>query len=369
MLLGELGRLGARETAAVNGGVRFAGELALSYAVNLESRIASRVLWQVSHQPYRSERDIFEAARKLPWNDWFPVTHAIRVDVSAIRAPVKSLDFVTLRVKDAVCDAFREKCGSRPDVDTRSPDVRIQVFLSATHCTIYLDTSGEPLFKRGYRKEAGDAPLRENLAAGILALSGWDAASPLLDPMCGSGTFLAEAAMIAIDRAPGLERAFGFEKLSSFDAKAWQKLLHAARMRVRRPDTLAIYGSDRYGDALKLARANLVALDVASLVTLKQADVLEMPPPEPAGVIVTNPPYGVRLQDQQALAELYPKLGDALKKKYAGWTAYIFTADLRLAKLIGLSPSRRTPLYNGALECRLFEFRLVAGGMRRRQPV
>jgi putative N6-adenine-specific DNA methylase len=369
VLLGELGRLGAREIAAVDGGVRFAGELALSYAVNLESRIASRVLWQVSHQPYRSERDIFEAARKLPWNDWFPVTHAIRVDVSAIRAPVRSLDFVTLRVKDAVCDAFREKCGSRPDVDTRSPDVRIQVFLSATHCTIYLDTSGEPLFKRGYRKEAGDAPLRENLAAGILALSGWDAASPLLDPMCGSGTFLAEAAMIAIDRAPGLERAFAFEKLSSFDAKAWQKLLQAARTRVRRPETLAIYGSDRYGDALKLARANLAALGVESLVTLKQADVLEMPPPAPTGVIVTNPPYGVRLQDQQALAELYPKLGDALKKKYAGWTAYIFTADLRLAKLIGLSPSRRTPLYNGALECRLFEFRLVSGGMRRRQPV
>jgi putative N6-adenine-specific DNA methylase len=366
VLLGELGRLGAREAEAVDGGVRFAGELTLAYAVNLESRIASRVLWQVSHQPYRSERDIFEAARKLPWSDWFPVTHAIRVDVSAIRAPVRSLDFVTLRVKDAVCDAFREKCGSRPDVDTRSPDARMHVFLSATHCTIYLDTSGEPLFKRGYRKEAGDAPLRENLAAGILALSGWEASSPLLDPMCGSGTFLAEAAMIAIDRAPGLERAFGFEKLSNFDAKAWQKLLDAARTRVRRPGTLAIYGSDRYGDALKLARANLAALGVESLVTLKQADVLEMPPPAPAGVIVTNPPYGVRLGEQQELAEFYPKLGNVLKKQFSGWRVYLLSADMRLPKLIRLAASRRTPLFNGALECRLFEYKMVEGGMRKK---
>jgi putative N6-adenine-specific DNA methylase len=366
VLKDELEALGAREAAAVEGGVGFAGEPALAYAVNLESRVASRVLWQLAHGAYRSERDVFEAARALPWMDWFPVSHTIRVDVSAIRAPVKSLDFVTLRVKDAVCDAFREKGGARPDVDTRAPDVRIYVFLSATHFTIYLDTSGEPLFKRGYRKAAGEAPLRENLAAGILRLAGWDASTALLDPMCGSGTFLAEAAMIATDRAPGLRRTFGFEKLSNFDAKSWKNLLAAARARQRTPDALAIYGSDRYGDALKLARANLEALGLGNLVTLKQADILEMPAPAAAGVIVTNPPYGVRLQDQEALAQLYPRLGDALKKKYAGWTAYLFTADLRLPKLIGLAPSRRTPLYNGALECRLFEFKLVKGTMRRK---
>jgi putative N6-adenine-specific DNA methylase len=221
------------------------------------------------------------------------------------------------------------------------------------------------LFKRGYRRSTGEAPLRENLAAGILRLAKWDIALPLLDPMCGSGTFLCEAALIALDRAPGLERAFGFEKLGTFDAALWNRLKSDAHARVRTPERLQLYGSDRYGDALKLARANLSALGVERLVTLKQADVLEMPPPAPEGVVVTNPPYGVRLQDQQSLAELYPKLGDALKKKYAGWTAYIFTADMRLPKLIGLSASRRTPLYNGALECRLFEFRLVAGSMRK----
>ena len=364
----ELAGIGADDIESVEGGVKFAGSFRVCYAANLESRVASRVLWQVAHAPYRSDRDIYAAARALRWHEWFDVGSSIRVDVSAIRAPLKSLDFVTLRIKDAVCDAFRDKTGKRPDVDTRTPDARIHAFLTASHLTLYLDTSGEPLFKRGYRRSTGEAPLRENLAAGILRLAKWDGELPLLDPMCGSGTFLCEAALIALDRAPGLERAFGFEKLGTFDAALWNGLQSAAHARVRAPERLQLYGSDRYGDALKLARENLSALGVESLVTLKQADVLEMPPPAPEGVIVTNPPYGVRLQDQQSLAELYPKLGDALKKKYAGWTAYIFTADMRLPKLIGLSASRRTPLYNGALECRLFEFKLVAGSMRKPKP-
>ena len=366
VLARELESLGARDVEAVDGGARFAGEFALCYAVNLESRVASRVLWQVAHAPYGSEGDIHDRVRALPWSEWFSADHSIRVDVSAIRSKVKSLDFVTLRVKDAVCDAFREAVGRRPDVDTHAPDARIHVFLSATHVTVYLDTSGEPLFKRGYRKAAGEAPLRENLAAGILRLAGWNPGTPLLDPMCGSGTFLCEAAMMALDKAPGLDREFGFEKLAMYAARAWKKLKDAARARVRPPGALAIHGSDRYGDVLKIARANLASLGVERGVELKQADVLEMPPPAASGVIVTNPPYGVRQQDQQTLAELYPRLGDALKKKYAGWTAYIFTADLRLPKLIGLSASRRTPLYNGALECRLFEFRIVAGSMRKK---
>ena len=366
VLKDELAELGGQNVDAVEGGVRFDGEFELCYRVNLETRMASRVLWQVDHGQYRSERDIYDTVRSLPWPDWFPVEGSIRVDVAAIRAPVKSLDFVTLRVKDAICDAFRAVSGRRPDVDTHTPDARIHAFLSASEFTLYLDTSGDPLFKRGYRKSAGEAPLRENLAAGILRLAQWKPGTVLLDPMCGSGTFLCEAAMIAIDRAPGLDRTFGFEKLSMFDAHAWKSLKDCAQARVRKVSPLAIYGSDRFGDALKLARANLAALGVEHDVVLKQADILEMPAPAAAGVLLTNPPYGVRLQDQQALAQLYPKLGDALKKKYAGWMAYLFTADLRLAKLIGLSPSRRTPLFNGALECRLFEFRLVAGSMRKK---
>ena len=369
MLQDELAALGADEIAAMEGGVRFAGAFRLCYAVNLESRVASRVLWQVAQQKYRSERDIYDAVRALDWPRWCSPDESIRVDTAGIRAPVKSLEFVTLRIKDAVCDAFRASAGRRPDVDTQAPDVRVHAFLTATDFTLYLDTSGEPLFKRGYRRAAGEAPLRENLAAGILRLAGWSPPIALLDPMCGSGTFLCEAAMIALDRAPGLHRRFGFEKLAQFDAAAWKKMRERAAARVRDQPALEIHGADRYGDALKLARANLEALGVEQRVTLKQADVTEMPPPAPSGIIVTNPPYGVRQQDSEALAKLYPSIGDALKKKYAGWTAYIFTADMRLPKLIGLAPSRRTPLYNGALECRLFEFRIVEGSMRRKPPL
>src|ERR1700694_1906466 len=225
----ELAGFGAHNVSEVAGGVRFAGEFALCYRVNLESRVASRVLWQGGHGEYRSEQDIYEATRALAWPSWFSVEQSIRVDVSAIRAPVKSLEFVTLRVKDAVCDSYRAATGRRPDVDTRVPDVRIHAFLTASELILYIDTSGDPLFKRGYRKSAGEGALRENLAAGILRLASWQPGTPLLDPMCGSGTFLCEAALIAIDRAPGLDRGFGFEKLVMYDAEVWKRLRDAAR--------------------------------------------------------------------------------------------------------------------------------------------
>ncbi|MFN7085607.1 MAG: class I SAM-dependent RNA methyltransferase [Burkholderiales bacterium] len=361
----ELATLDARQIAAVEGGVQFGGPYPLCYRVNLMSRIASRVLWRVAQAPYRSEDDIYAAARKLPWPEWFAPERTIRVHVAAIKSPLKSLDYTTLRIKDAACDAFRAACGKRPDVDTRNPEVRIHAFLTATAFTLYLDTSGDALFKRGYRCAAGEAPLRENLAAGILRLAGWRPDTPLLDPMCGSGTFLTEAAMIACNMAPGANRRFGFEKLRRHDTGFWKALLEQAHADINKSIKTNIYGSDRYGEALKLARANLEALGVADKVSLKQANVLEMPAPADHGILVTNPPYGVRMDEQQALAEFYPKLGDALKKKFSGWTAYILTADLRLAKLIGLKASRRTPLFNGALECRLFKYELVAGSMRR----
>jgi len=213
----ELAALGAAQVEIVDGGVAFGGALALCYAVNLESRVASRVLWRVGGAGYRSEEDIYRAARALPWPRFFDVSRSIRVNVSAIKSPVKSLEFVTLRVKDAACDAFREAHGARPDVDTQTPDVRIHAFLTRDEATFYLDTSGDALFKRGWRTVAGEAPLRENLAAGILKLAGWSAPTPLLDPMCGGGTFLVEAAMMALDVAPGLDRSFGFERLASYD--------------------------------------------------------------------------------------------------------------------------------------------------------
>jgi putative N6-adenine-specific DNA methylase len=360
----ELAALGAGQLEVVDGGVAFSGTLALCYAVNLESRVASRVLWRVGGAGYGSEEDIYRTARALPWPRFFDVSRSIRVNVSAIKSPVKSLEFVTLRVKDAACDVFREARGTRPDVDTQAPDVRIHAFLTRDEATFYLDTSGDALFRRGWRTVAGEAPLRENLAAGILRLAGWSAPTPLLDPMCGSGTFLVEAAMMALDVAPGLNRSFGFERLAGYDSKAWQGLREKALARRKASAALPIYGRDKSGDALALARDNLAKTGLTDAVQLKQMDILDGGPPAEAGIIVMNPPYGERVGGKDDLAAFYPRLGDALKQRYAGWTAYVLSADMGLPKLIGLKASRRTPLYNGALECRLFEYRMVAGSLR-----
>lgn len=365
ILADELLRLGAQSVAPAAGGVGFAGDDAVCYAANLESRVATRVLLRLAHAPYRREQDIYDAARAVPWREWFDVRRSIRVDLNAARCPLKSLDFVTLRIKDAVCDRFRDEVGARPDVDTREPDVRIAGFLDQTHFTLYLDSSGEPLYKRAYRGRTGEAPIRENLAAGIIALTGWDGAEPFLDPMCGSGTFVVEAARIALGIAPGAGRGFGFERLERFDAALWQRLRDAARAREKPREPRPILGADLYGEALKTARESIEAAGLAGVVSLKQANVLELPAPAPEGVMVANPPYGVRIGDDEALAAFYPRLGDALKARYAGWRCYFLTADLRLAKLIGLKASRRTPLFNGALECRLFEYRMAPGSMRR----
>jgi putative N6-adenine-specific DNA methylase len=363
-LADELRALGAQSVQAHEAGCAFSGPFELCYAVNLHSRIASRVLWQVTHFPYRTEDDIFRAALALPWHTWFTVKRTIKVETNAQRCPLKSIDFITLRIKDAVCDRFRDETGARPSVETQAPDVRVHVFLDATHATLYLDTSGESLFKRGSRDHAGAAPLKKNLAAGILKLTGWQPGTPLLDPMCGSGTFLIEAAEISLKRAAGRGREFGFQKLTNFNAAAWKKLLDQARAGEIAPHELPLYGSDMYGYALSDARANVAAMGLEGCVSLKQANVLELSAPAPEGVLVTNPPYGVRLGEQEDLAELYPKLGDVLKRKFAGWNAYIFSSDTQLPKQIRLTASKRTPLFNGKLECRLYEYKIVSGSNR-----
>ena len=362
----ELAALGAQAVEPTEGGVGFQGDLALCYRTNLQSRIASRVLWKLGNWAYRNEEEVYRAVKSLPWPKRFDPRRTLRVNVSAIGSPLRSLDFITLRIKDAVCDRFLADTGRRPDIDTAHPDVRVHAFFEAERFTLYLDTSGEPLFKRGWRKSAGEAPLKENLAAGILRLANWQAGTALLDPMCGGGTLLVEAAMMALRIAPGSMRSFAFEKLNGFDAALWNSITAEASTARETMHPLPIYGADLYGEQLKLARANLTAAGLADVVALKQANVLELPRPEPSGVLITNPPYGVRIGEQQDLAGFYPKLGDALKARYAGWKAWVFTADRRLPKLIGLKPSRRIPLYNGALECRLYGFEIVAGSMRNR---
>jgi putative N6-adenine-specific DNA methylase len=367
-LAAELTELGASGVQTVAGGAAFEGDTGVIYRANLESRIATRILLRLFSVPYRSEEDIYRASYEFDWPQRFDVGRSIRVYLTAQRCPLKSLDFLTLRIKDAVCDRFRSAVGSRPNVDTRAPDVRIHAFLDATQFTLYLDTSGEPLFKRGARATQGEAPIKENLAAGILKLTGWQAGMALLDPMCGGGTFLVEAAQIALDIAPGSARGFGFEKLKDFDAALWTRLRSAAEGRRKPVLPLPIHGSELYGDTLKLAYANLRAAGLTEAVQLKQANALEVSAPAANGVIVTNPPYGERMGEQQELAEFYPKFGDALKQKFAGWNCYILSADMNLPKLIKLQVSKRTPLFNGALECRLFEYKIVAGSMRSPKP-
>ena len=364
MLANELNTLGAQEVRTTDGGVHFTGPFLLSYRVNLHSRIASRVLWRVAIAHYRNEQDIFDTAYALPWNDWFDTSHTIRVNMTAIKCPLKSLDFATLKIKDAVCDKFRALTGDRPSVDTHTPDIRIHAFLESSRMTLYVDTSGDALFKRGVRQYTNVAPLRENLAAGILLLAGWQPGVPLLDPMCGSGTFLIEAALMSLNIAPGISRSFAFEKLKNFDAAAWSDMRSQAQAAQKPVSALPIFGSDLYGDELKAAHLNLENAGLLEAVTLNQANVLEISAPADHGVMVANLPYGERMGDLEELQALYPKLGDVLKKKFGGWNAYLFTSDLRMPKFIRLSVSRRTLLFNGAIECRLFEYKMVAGSNR-----
>ena len=367
-LADELSGLGASDVKATAGGVAFRGTLALCYGVNLRSRIASRILLRIAEAAYRDEHDVYDAAHAIRWQDWFTPQQSIKVKVSAHHCPLNSLDFVTLRVKDAVCDRFQYARGKRPTVDTRSPDILIAVYLNATHCTFYLDTSGEPLFKRGWRKSAGEAPIRENLAAGILHLSGWTPDTLLYDPLCGSGTFVIEAALMAGRMAPGIGRQFAFEKLLSFEARWLNDLrsqLHAEEVR---PQAGLIHAADHSAHAITSITANLAVAGISDAVTLRHGDMLQLPPPAESGLLVTNPPYGHRMGEIETLKTFYPRLGDYLKKYFCGWTAQIFTADLKLPGLIRLAPSRRVPLFNGAIECRLFEFRMVAGSLRKPRP-
>ncbi len=365
LLAEEMRGFGAADLRSLPGGVSFRGSMELCWRANLGSRLASRVMLQLLHKPYKTEQQVYDAAYAIDWPGLFAVDRSLRVDVNAIRCPLKSLDFITLRIKDAVCDRFRAKLDRRPDVDTRNPDVRIHGFLDATHFTLYLDTSGEPLYKRGWRTEVGEAPLKENLAAGIVMLSGWDRRETLYDPMCGSGTLLIEAAMLALNMPPGARREFGFQRLAGHDAAGWATLREAVLAAATPPMPLEIYGSDSSPREVDRARENLEAAGLKGSVVFGVGDVLEMPPPASSGVMIANPPYGVRLGEANELAAFYPPLGNALKARYSGWRCYLFSGDPELAKLIRLRASKRTPLFNGPLECRLYEYRMQEGSLRK----
>lgn len=361
----ELTKLEAKSLHLADGGVHFQGDWKCCAKINLHSRIASRILWRITSARYRSEQDIYRLANSVAWSSLFRVECTIKINVSAIRCPlIKSLDFITLKIKDAICDRFRNECGIRPSVNTHTPDLRIHAFLEEEQCTLYIDTSGEALFKRGWRQAIGDAPLRENLATGLLYLSGWQVGMPLFDPMCGSGTFLIEAAEISLNRAAGIRRDFALSHLQVFDASILAQLRHEALAAALPTAELALFGNDLDPNAIDACYANIEAANLGDSIAMAEGDCLDCKAPAEQGILLTNPPYGVRIGEAEELDALYPTLGNWLKKEFAGWNAYFFTADRQLEKGMRLKASKRTPLFNGALDCRLFEYKIIQGSMR-----
>ncbi len=375
---------------ASRGGVALEGGPLEVMTLNLECRLTQRVLVEVAEGPYHDENELYELGRSVEWTQWITPEHTLRIDTTAQRSPLKSLNFAALRIKDAVCDTMRDATGERPSVDTRSPDLPLMLHLGPERASLYVDTSGEPLFKRGWREDKGDAPLKETLAAAMLAAAGWrgsaEAGGALHDPCCGSGTIAIEAAQIACGIAPGLKRRFAFERLLPFatpEMRAqWQRLKSHAQSRIH-ASAVPIIASDVSFRMVDFARRNAQRAGVEAAITFHGGDALERPAPALPdglpGTLMLNPPYGERIEvggkaarpsaeDRDTPDDFFPRLAAHWKRAYtahpAGWTAYVLSPDMKLPSAMRLKEARRTPMWNGPIECRLFRFDLVAGSMR-----
>ncbi len=370
LLADELRTVGASQINPDHGGVAFSGTLATAYAANLHSRLASRVLWHLNEGGYRNANDLYERVRGMAWHEHLCAQLTLRVDVTARASTLQSLDFATLRIKDGIVDQLREATGERPNIDRTQPDARVYVHLEHETANVYLDLSGPPLFKRGWRRDKGEAPLKENLAAGLLLLSGWTPEHPLLDPMCGSGTIAIEAATIALRQAPGLHRKFGFEKLRSFDRIAWGNVHDAARAAVTPEAPCLISGSDISSRVIEIARHNAQTAGLEKLLTdgrlsfsaCDARQVQPLPIVNQGGMIVCNPPYGEQSSPKSApVSGLMRDFAERLKGAFAGWDVWLLSAERKLPGQLRLKESRKIVLFNGPLECRLFRFQLVSG--------
>jgi putative N6-adenine-specific DNA methylase len=351
--------------------------------LNLHSRLAQRVLWQLSDAPYRDENDLYALARAQRWSDWITPRQTLRVDTTGQRSPLQSLNFATLRIKDAVCDALRESSGARPDVDTRHPDLALALHVGPMNAQLYVDLSGQALFKRGWREAKGEAPLKETLAGALLALAGWQGREEdgaLLDPCCGAGTIAIEAAQLACGIAPGLQRRFAFERLLPFKAllPAWKDLQRAARESIH-PSRAPVFAGDVSFRMTDFAVRNAERAGVGQAIEFKTADALQRPAPAARGTLLVNPPYGERIgakgrgsTSREGFAEdgggssavFFAQLAAHWKRHYAGWTGWVLSPDMKLPTLMRLKESRRVPVWNGPIECRLFRFDMVSGSAR-----
>ena len=370
------------------GGVAVRASWRDAMLLNLHSRLAQRVLILLSHTGYRNEQDLYGAASEVAWEVWFTPRESIKVEVTAQHSPLTSLNFAALKIKDAVCDRFRVKAnGVRPDVNTQWPDVRIYTHLSTDSCSLYIDTSGEPLFKRGWREDKGEAPLKETLAAAMLAASGWADGDgdllPLYDPCCGSGTIAIEAAQIACNIAPGSLRRFAFEKYLPFQRHVWDAIKQQAQdaeLELAPGQPPIIFGSDVAHRMVDFAQRNAQRAGVADVIEFRGGDALQrLPPCETPGIMLLNPPYGERIEvagvaganrggreeaQVEDGGEFFNRLSAHWKKNYPGWSAWVLSPDLKLPGKMRLKESRRVPMWNGPIECRLFRFDMVKGSAR-----
>jgi len=378
-LVEEVMRITGQAPESGRGGVWVQGNAHTAMQLNLHSRIAQRVLWPLIDGPYRDEHDLYDLARRVPWTEWITPQQTLRVDVVAMRSPLQSLNFSALRIKDAVCDVLRDATGERPSVDTRHPDLPIALFVGPEHAMLYADTSGDSLFKRGWREDTGEAPLKETLAATMLAAIGWQGRAedgPLLDPCCGAGTIAIEAAQMACGIAAGSQRRFAFERMLPFRThiSAWRDMQAQAKARVHAA-AVPVFAGDVSFRMTDFAARNAQRAGVADAIELKTADALQRLPPTERGTILMNPPYGERIaakgtgtdtsregfEGGGSSEEFFGGLAAHWKRHYAGWTAWLLTPDMKLPGLMRLKESRRVPLRNGAIECRLFRFDMVAG--------
>jgi putative N6-adenine-specific DNA methylase len=356
----ELTELGARDLQVRRGGVAFRGDVRLGQACNLWLRCAIRVQEELAVAAVSDGDDLYEAAR-LDWDRWMTPDQTLAVFAAVRDAPgLRHSGYAALRVKDAVVDVLREKHGRRPSVDTKKPDVPLRLVVQGERMRLYRDWSGLSLHKRGWRKIQVKSPLNEALAAGLLRLTGWDRASPLVDPMCGSGTFPVEAALWASDRAPGLGRAFAFERWIDHDRRGFHELLDDAHGRATSRLDFPILGGDRHPGALDLARQGARAAGVERLVRLTRKDARDLVPAAPPGVVVVNPPYGERIGTGGDLVDSWAALGDFLHQRCGGAVAWVLCGNRELTRHLRLRASRRMPVRNGTIDCRWLRYDIRA---------
>lgn len=359
LVAGELVGLGITSARVEKGGVSFHGEIMDGCRACLWLRTASRVLLLLAEFPCSSPQELYDGVRGIDWNRYLLPEMTLAVDSILRDSTMTHSGFVALKSKDAIVDAVRERRGRRPSVDTRSPDLRVNVHLVKNRCSVSLDMAGEPLDRRGYRLDRNKAPLRENLAAALVAFSGWDGETPFYDPMCGSGTIVIEAALLASRTAPGLLRErFGFQSWPGHDPGAWRALLAEARELRRRELGVRLRGLDRSPGAIDMARQNATRAGVQRLVSFNPGEFGTFSPASSPAMIIFNPPYGERMGQIEELVGLYRTMGDVLKQRCAGSTAFILCGNSELAKQVGLKATRRIPVWNGPLECRLMKYEL-----------